>query len=369
MLIIGAGILGLALAEFFSRTPEHGSITIVDGGFALSGSQAAAANLATKGQQFARDPHFELKLRSKKIYASWLQKLIDEAQTFGAHLSLAEMFRQGEGLDIFKNVTDRDHQFQRVEQPPEQLEKLGLPTNAICKLHETQIQYQDEAWVDASILMQLLRLVLENRGVKFIEECLDERSLLSEKMHLLKERDPILVCTGAWTLEFLQSMELSLPAALQKSRRLTVGSTVSLKKRSQSPDFCLVDLVGHAGRTKVTLSGNDEETHVSSTTLRIENKESFDEEMRKTLQTLDDTMLNSALQFMQGTDAPVEEGFAHEDILHHKTGMRIGFGHSELVAVKLDETFEGHPLLVCAGAHKSGFLFAPVIGEVISQVL
>ena len=67
--IVGSGIIGLSVAEYFSRNNPH--VTVISNNNPLAGSYAAAANLATKGQLFGRDPHFQIKLDAKKIYPTF----------------------------------------------------------------------------------------------------------------------------------------------------------------------------------------------------------------------------------------------------------------------------------------------------------
>jgi hypothetical protein len=53
--------------------------------------------------------------------------------------------------------------------------------------------------------------------------------------------------------------------------------------------------------------------------------------------------------------------------LNKLTGIRVGYGHSEMVLENfLHDNFN---VVICSGAHKSGFLFALKVGERISAML
>ena len=66
--VVGRGIIGLSVAEVLSRTLP---VIVLFRDEPWMGSKAAAANLSTKAQVFARDPHFDLKLKGKSKYRSW----------------------------------------------------------------------------------------------------------------------------------------------------------------------------------------------------------------------------------------------------------------------------------------------------------
>ncbi|MBX9837541.1 MAG: NAD(P)-binding protein, partial [Silvanigrellaceae bacterium] len=109
LIIVGSGILGLSVAEYLTREMFQGiDIKIITNNHKFSGSKAAAANLATKGQMFARDPHFELKLHGKKIYKNWIHNLIKEDN---CSLSIDSIFKNGEGIDYFTSINNRDKHY------------------------------------------------------------------------------------------------------------------------------------------------------------------------------------------------------------------------------------------------------------------
>lgn len=359
ILIIGSGIIGLSVAEFLSRTTED-RIAIVSNEHPLSGSFAAAANLATKGQLYARDPHFQIKLDSKKIYSSWVASLLREG---GDPFSLDDIFQQGEGCDLFLNETDRDIHLKRVLQSEDELIKRGFELNSIKPIENDKIIYQSEAWVDGLSLIGILKNVLLKRKVHFIHETVGSRNF----QNLIKNEkaNALIFCTGAWTRELLSKLSFPIPEKMKKQERLTLGSTFYGGNILEQDDknYVLKELISSHRKNKVTLSGSSSKQYVSSSTVKVQN---FDI-VRSNFHNPDLEIKNKELLKLACVDS---DKFCHlkkSSSVKKTTGIRVGYGHSEFV---LEQFYFNEILnIVCTGAHKSGFLLAPMIGEIVSKML
>lgn len=360
MLIVGRGILGLAVAEFFSRCPEARELRVVGCSTRPAGSLAAAANLATKGQLYARDPHFALKLKSKKEYKAWLEALLVEVRTSDDVMAvpeLDEIFQLGDGIDCFSKSEDADTQERRVRQPEAELKARGLPLNSVTRVGDSRLRYLEEAWVDGQALMALLESVCRARGVVFEEALIEGRRDLDARVG---ESEPVVLCPGAFVLELLDGVGLERPVPLRRPARMTMGSTFVCS----SEGFSAMDgevLREHAGTEdnfKVTASGSRTRAYLSSTTLRVECGRALEPNGME-LMALDAAFLERARALGE-----VGEGV---EPWERRSGARIGFGHSELVvdSVVAPVDWRGGCIVVCAGAHKSGFLFAPCVGELV----
>lgn len=349
--IIGSGILGLCAAEYFSRKNNNfrgnNNVTIISDNNPLAGSYAAAANLATKGQLFGRDPHFQMKLDAKKIYPSWINNLLRESQQ---KIPMDEIFKIGLGIDIFSNSDDRDKHLKRVQQEKEQLIAKNLPTDFILANKENEIIYQNEAWVHADQLLTLLKVVLKNRGITFIQNKFSMKLL--EEIKGNNEKSVVIFCAGAWTKELLIDLELTLPQGFNKSERLTIGSTF-YTQQNYNNDYVLFEKIAPFLKQKVTISGNSANLYISSSSIKTELDLKLDTENDE-LKKKNSDLINLA-----------EASLVLKGNIEEKIGYRVGYGHSEILIESVNLCSNNVTAVVCCGAHKSGFLFAPIVGEKI----
>jgi hypothetical protein len=58
----------------------------------------------------------------------------------------------------------------------------------------------------------------------------------------------------------------------------------------------------------------------------------------------------------------------NDSIINKMHGYRVGYGHEELVVEKIYSNDQNLNIFVCAGAHKSGYLFAPVVGSILQNL-
>jgi hypothetical protein len=359
--IVGSGILGLSVAEYLSFQGK--SVSIISNYNSLAGSYAAAANLSTKGQQFARDLHFQLKLEGKKNYPNWIHRLKNEIHENDEK----NIFNLGIGIDDFENSTDRDKHLKRVSQDKSILEQKNLDLNAIFKNDNDQIIYKDEAWIDAEFLLNLLNKVLDKRGVQFLSGNFS-KDYLNQIFNKKPESEcRIILCTGAWTKALMNNLNWPIPTSLNKSERSTIGSTFfsnsdfySFIKRKELKidNIALYEKVSSDFKYKVTFSGNEGQLFLSSSSLKmtVENELEY---YQKMLSQKNDEILKFAL----GNEELDANSF------RIKSGVRVGYGHSELVVEKISLIDKQFKAYLCCGAHKSGFLFAPVIGEMLYSLL
>jgi hypothetical protein len=386
-LIVGAGILGLSIAEFESRNGNGSNVLVVHSQQKKASSLAAAANLQTKGQRFARDPHFNLKLVGKQTLPHWLQSLIAEdlnlpveAQEVRNLLNL--IFSEGhsrESFDVKIEGAVETH-LKRITQNSLELNSKRMSRQPIERESHTSILIGEEQWVDARALLSLLNRVLRKRGVLFQE------LLITNWKDLLRIPHKHLVLSpGVGILQLWKTLQLPSDPLLQKVR-LSAGSVFySERKTTQNikqnnlfweHTFSVFKGATESQRSsKVTLTfAGEQKLYASSTTLKthpariseLENEEVFQtDEFRKT--NADFLQLANKHPYFENIDQETQNWNA----LH---GARIGFGHSEIlvrswpksVFSNLNETqlanFPNRISVVC-GAHKSGFCFAPLIGQ------
>lgn len=362
--VVGSGILGLSVAEYFSRETFENKyqVSLSTKSLSHNASHAAAANLATMGQLYARDPHFQLKLEGKAQYSKWLTDLISEVDRNPNEIQ--NHFHCGYGIDIFFTEQERQKKLKRVLQSSEQLTKRGFPQDKIqCSDSAIKyksenlfpIFYKNEAWVRSEWLLGLLKDVLDKRQVPLkIQD--------SDEIHA-HSNNHIISCMG--------SDVTKIPAISGLKHKKTVGTTYFCDAHTSQKIYEKLNNLGHQiqsqadqcalwtfhipnhneTQTKVTVSGNGQRMFFSSTTFPAEEdplqifmqEQKFQEKLKKFF--LDQFQLNLELQGISGT--------------------RIRFGHSEWILKDIADKASVKRHIVCGGAHKSGFLIAPVIGEKI----
>lgn len=361
IIIVGSGIIGLSVAEYFSARPNQYQTTIISNHHPLSGSKAAAANLGLKGQLYARDPHFKIKIEAKKIYPTWLVYLLKQIKST---INFDDIYRSGMGIDHFSDTEGREKQLLRVLQPKNILQSKNLPLNAIVSQEPNQIIYQNEAWVDARALMKILLNVLEKRCVSFVQE---HFSQLHFKKYSQQKNTIIIFCTGAWTKNLLTELEIPAPQKIESQERLTTGMTFFGDNVFENDDvrFVLQDKICHQKKEKMTFSGPKRRQCLSSLTEKITASQFLIQENGFSIEK------EKIEHFLNFAKSPLENSpFLKENVqLEQIKGFRVGYGSSELLIEKVFfNTNIFSQAVVCSGAHKSGFLFAPVMGEKIESL-
>lgn len=355
--IVGSGIIGLSVAEFLSKNNYFKNIQIISEDHQFSGSNAAAANLAIKGQLYGRDKHFQYKINSKKIYLNWIESLIKEIKL---KVELDDLYRWGYGIDYFITLENREKHFNRVMQNKEELIKRNITEVAINKLGENKIQYNNESWVNAKLLLNILNKVLALRGVTFIKDKFDNSTLNNILTHTSK--NTIIFCTGAWTKSLLTNLGFELPKKMQQKERLTFGSTFFGNNifENFNNDFVLQEIVSENLKNKITFSGNSNCHYLSSSSIKVNDINFFDEELLKNK--------NAEILSLSKVSISNSPVLKHDAIINKMQGYRVGYGHEELVVEKIYSNDKNLNIFVCAGAHKSGYLFAPVVGSILQNL-
>jgi hypothetical protein len=227
--------------------------------------------------------------------------------------------------------------------------------------------YQEEAWVDASSLLKQLSSFLMQHKVEWISDVVSNALLAKLKPNFC------VLCTGAWTIATLESLNISVPDVLKKSQRVTMGSTIQgvfahILPNDPLFDFVLYEKVSLYRKQKVTFTLGEcfskTQHYLSSSSLKINIEDILQHEIKNK-----DTYFKN----LEHENQKLLELFSHSSFaslenvntFRYFSGLRIGFGHSELVVHPF--SFEHGSAVVCAGAHKSGFLWAPVVGELVFQ--
>ncbi|MFZ9519677.1 MAG: FAD-dependent oxidoreductase [Silvanigrellaceae bacterium] len=365
IVVVGKGILGLSIAEFFSRSGQV-QVRVLSNAQRITASSAAAANLATKAQVFARDPHFELKIRGKKRYHDWLVRLRQEIGLANPE-ELSLVYHSAKGRDVFDDEESCSTQWRRVVQPPLEIIQRELESQSLFRVGETAIEYGDEAWIDARHILGLLEKVCRQRRVAF-DEC-DATDLGGLKSNI-GSCDHLILCAGAWTPGILSAWGLASEDRFFGKRRWSWGGTLEIETsgRKIPEGVSLFEVVSSSGEPgKITFSGSNQVLFCSSISVKLRDLGLASiPNQKETLEHVENQkirMIEVAEQFL---------GKKIGDFRHHfHWGMRLGFGHGELLVENLSlpamHSIVGKSLWVAAGAHKSGFLFAPCIGELVMQ--
>lgn len=365
--IIGKGILGLSIAEFFSRADKN-VVQILSSALYPAASCAAAANLATKGQVFARDPHFDLKLTGARMYRSWLTNLRRELGERHPE-DLSNIYSFGIGRDLFSTEDACLKHWKRIQQSPIETAARGLPAQQVSQRDHLTIDYNNEAWVDANELLIILEKVCSQRGVAFCET--DALNLDELQSMIKQDTDHLILAAGSMTTNILCHWQSdTINALFKKKRRWSYGATLEI---SNPPihlptGVALLELVpGNGPLEKITFSGNHTKLYCSSVSVKC-----TDLGPDRLPAPADRDILTSQKKNMIEL-FEAHFGFSIDNLPHtFRWGLRLGFGHSELfvdtlpVPKNLRHLVKGS-CLIAAGAHKSGYLFAPCIGAEVMQ--
>jgi len=365
IIVIGRGVLGLSVAEFLSREGKHSVLVCSDEQFPEA-SAAAAANLSTKGQLFARDPHFQLKLQSKVIYPLWLKAMAEELEAKGQGWNHTTHYFCSKGRDTFETKGLADKQWRRIAQPIDELKSRGLSQQPVSRLSELSIEYDGEAWVDAVYLLRILEAVCRSRGVQFLHQDVHEFSTL---LKLSNKISDIVVCAGSYSPQILGSWGCSdLLFGKGLKFRCSYGGTLYADAPSWAlpEDISLLEFVGETSPEKVTISGTFQRLYASSVSVSCPYETSF-----LNLTAHEQRSVESQKQVVKEL---IQKQFGlNLNALKHewRWGWRLGFGHRELLVEQVLDRPEGFGgrIIMAAGAHKSGYLFAPMIGSLVGQKL
>ncbi|MEY2988531.1 MAG: hypothetical protein RJB13_2052 [Pseudomonadota bacterium] len=365
IIVIGRGVLGLSVAEYLSRQGKGLVVVCSDEQFAAA-SSAAAANLSTKGQLFARDPHFELKLKSKADYPSWLEELEQELKKAGQSCNFSSHYLCSKGRDVFETIEQADKQWRRIAQPIDELERRGLSQQLIYRPTDFSIEYDGEAWVDALYLLRMLEAVCLSRGVQFLNK--DAREL-AELLKLSDKLSDVILCAGSYSPSILESWGCANFFGGQGRKfRCSYGGTLCAEVPNwYLPDgLSLLEFIGDTAPEKVTFSGKLGRLFASSVSVTCPFESSF-----LNLNAAEKHSVASQKQVVK-TLLAKQFGLSLDSLKHEwRWGWRLGFGHRELLVEQVPHRVDGFGgrIFLVAGAHKSGFLFAPVIGSLVGQKL
>ena len=347
--VIGAGIVGLSVAEYLSR---KGKVLVLHSPLKHPASHAAAANLSIKAQRYARDPHYELKIRGHGEYENWLKHL-----TRMQIRPIDNFFKKARGVDTFESEEDCIFQWDRVLQPGSELVKRKLPPQELSIVNSKNIEYAGEACVNANALLEILRIRCLQQGVVIEQGEVESKAAIKYKFfnHFKDKAQHIILCAGAWTPNILQKWEIeNIP-----THKYRYGSTWILPNDFETGKYLktlsLLEFVETDRKHKFTLSNpSGKELFLSSSSHAADSLGDTERFATEDAAYLDRCakLLNRMVR--QELPEPVET----------LSGMRLRFGHKELWCEKLQED-----LTVCAGAHKSGFILAPVLGEHVRSVI
>jgi hypothetical protein len=364
--IVGRGILGLSIAEYFSRTSAN-TVEVISCSAHSAASAAAAANLATKAQVFARDRHFELKIRGKSLYSDWLVRMRRECEDTNPE-DLSDIYRMGWGRDFFPDDNSCTVQWRRVQQPAHEIQARGLQPQVIRRLSPTCLEYADEAWVDAQYLLDLLGKVCSKRGVRFSEADVLNKV---EGVFQASSFDHLILAAGGNTPQILAAWGArGAEDVFKKSRRWSFGATLEvLNSDWQMPEgVSLLEVLPSSGPlSKLTFSGVSGRLFCSSLSVKCP-----DNGFARLPDEADAALVEQQKQKMVELACETFALKPEKSSLRFRFGLRLGFGHTELVCESLPvpdglSNVIRHSLIVASGAHKSGFLFAPCMGELVLQ--
>jgi glycine/D-amino acid oxidase-like deaminating enzyme len=232
VIIVGAGILGLCVAEAASRSGIK--VDVLDSSHAPAASMAAAAQLGMKGQSLSRSGVFAIKLGGQRCYESWLESWDGPGPK--------SWFRRGWGRDRVLSDAECAEQMRRVAKHESDAgTSFYGPGLAFLAPSHREILYLQEACVDAPLMLARLRAALVSRGVRFWEgDACDKETmirLLSERYAVCGDmRDPamglrsIVLAAGAWSFEILNAWGGTAGLGIDLSSvRYSLGGTLVLR--------------------------------------------------------------------------------------------------------------------------------------------
>ncbi len=231
MIVVGAGILGLCVAEAASRSGMM--VDVVGSSHAPAASLAAAAQLGMKGQALSRSGVFAIKLAGQRCYESWLESWDGPGPK--------SWFRRGWGRDRVLSDAESAEQMRRVAKHERDAgTHFYGPGLAFLSPGRREIRYLQEACVDAPVMLARLRAALVSRGVRFWEgDACDKETmtrLLSERRAVCGDRhEPatglrsIVLAAGAWSFEILHAWGGTASLGIDLSTvRYSLGGTLVL---------------------------------------------------------------------------------------------------------------------------------------------
>jgi glycine/D-amino acid oxidase-like deaminating enzyme len=232
VIIVGAGILGLCVAEAASRSGI--TVDVLDSRHAPAASMAAAAQLGMKGQSLSRSGVFAIKLGGQRCYESWLESWDGPGPK--------SWFRRGWGRDRVLSDAECAEQKRRIAKHEiDAGTSFYGPGLAYLARGQREILYLQEACVDAPVMLARLRAALESRGVRFWEgDACDKETmtrLLGERRAVCGDRrDPsmglrsIVLAAGAWSFEILNAWGGTASLGIDLSSvRYSLGGTLVLR--------------------------------------------------------------------------------------------------------------------------------------------
>jgi glycine/D-amino acid oxidase-like deaminating enzyme len=346
LLIIGSGIVGLSLAEYFSRDSSNNVILNTSRENLLAGSLAAPANVSLKSQVIARQKHFNYKIQAQSLYSKWIQNLEQESSSI--ETQGIKLFRQGKSVEFFETEKLKEEQYMRVTK------NASHDPKKITMLSR-KIEYDDEIYVSGTDLLKLLKEILQKR-----ENFRFDFTLLSKKNapFFFANFETAFFCTGAWTFQLLES--LGIKEGLIFKPRYSLGLSLSFHtKKSLLRDYVLIDIIKKESK-KYTLSGREGQLcYLSSFSRKLFDLNNIDEFS----QSLKEEASN-ALEYFQ------KEGIVDSiSDISYLFGVRMRLNHEELSIQHICSQDINTRLYFCTGFHKSGFYYAPIIGEVVQNFL
>lgn len=358
IVIAGAGILGLSVAECVSRRGER--VVVLDTGQPLQGSAAAAAQLGLKGQSVFRSSDFGLKISGQRMYEHWL-RLWCGAET------VPSWFHRGLGRERFLTPADVLKHKTRIckhEQHP----RFGWQGPTL--VHEVagglSLTYVHEASVNAPQMLQALRGCLISRGVEFLP--LDVREVAS--VLSLRPRSVVLA-VGAWSEDVVPFWSDCAEAVFTAksgltTSRLSLGATIDAGQIGGDLDLNThvvegVTLPDAGERLSITAHGDlfsvtSLSCTVSSTQISRADRQALVVEQGKAQELLGKfglclwgkTALRTGLRFRA----------TNHDMICREIPLKVEIScHSRTTPLPR--------VILFTGANKSGYLYGPALAPVV----
>ena len=417
MIVVGGGILGLAVAEEASRRGIQ--VDVIAGADYPAASRAAAAQLGLKGQSLSRSPLFALKMRGARSYAAWLASWDDGAWQ--------EYYRFGPGRDRVLNAAECDEQMRRVSHH-ENDPRIGFVGPSLAHVLDRDVDtgaaticYFCEGAVDARVLLTRLEDVLRRRGVRFWSCDVNQRDSLEsviDSIAQLRGRDTGLaawvLAAGAWSLDVLRAWDGQAPEQLMpQSVRYSWGASVVMAAEALRPlrpgvkpldleSFVVEGLIDRSNRQiaaltrhRVSLDGHAGD-HVFLTSLSVELSAAESGCLTESSARASDAgaMLRSTLSrealfheaWVRMRALVERHGLETPEQVRLLTGLRARFCPGDLILAEIRcPSVLGNAVNRCrrnarardtqprviffAGANRSGFVYGPALApEVVTRL-
>ncbi len=229
VLIVGGGIIGLSLAQELAL--QKLSVTVLERGqMGQESSSAGAGMLAPRAEMKEAGPLAQLLLASRKIYPEFVQQVSGRSGV-GIDFSISGL------LSVALNLEEQAE----LDRKKQQQTELGLEVQSLSREETLRMEsglnpqllsalyFSEEGYVDNRELVEAVRLVCLQLGVRLVPECLvltvkAERSQVTgvETNSGFFASERVVIAAGSWSGQFPTGLPYALPVKPARGQMVAV---------------------------------------------------------------------------------------------------------------------------------------------------